>query len=1007
MTKKETNTSKNKNKRVAVSKEEKVDASELENKIKKLEHTLILSERKGLGLFELTNDAIFIVGMDGVYLDVNQRAAEMLGYNRQDLIGSHSIDFVSKEERESTMQRLSDLRAGRILPIYTRNFKRRDGSIFPSEINVAVVQDEEGNPAYIQSAVRDISERVEAEEALERERKAYSLISEAIIYSESLKDFCNRCLSGLTSLLGFDDSTIRTFDKDSRMLIPITSISILKDGDESIVGPKSIDDPNFIFSLTARTKRIIVSTRFEDRAILAPFAKRLKKLNVHALISWPILDAKEELLGTLQLVSYKYKEITEEDIFFFDTITHMFTVAFVRKRSDDALRDSEEKYRSFAQNFQGIVYRIRTDNKPVFYNGAMEEISGYTSEELTSMNPKWIDIVHPDDQEMVTSEFIHLLSLQCVFIEIEYRIIRKDGLVRWVHEIGQTICDESSTPIWIHGAIYDISERKRSEEIQAKQREINISLAATSNLSEALSVVLEVTSEMDVVDSGSIYIVNKDTRFLDLISTKNLHKKVAKELAYFSTHSPFTQSILSGKPVYLESIEYMTENIDEIFKREGIQAIANIPIISEGKIVAAIFLASHKSLSIPMNTRNALETIASQIGGSISRIRAEDALRDSDERYRTFVQNFQGIAYRSKPNWKPVFLHGAIKEITGYTSEELLSEKPSWREIIHPYDFPELEKATEKSIAAESKIGKCEYRLITKNGDIVWIRDVWQVLTNEKGKATSFQGSIYNISDRKEAQNELEKLYQDLEKRVGERTEQLTLINKELTAFSYSVSHDLRTPLRHISGFANLLTKRIEKLPEKDERILSYTQKIITSTEEMNKLIDGLLVFSRMSRVEIVKIRINFTELVQDVLNDFQIELGNRKIDVAVHFLPDVVGDPSLLRLVLVNLISNAFKFTKICDIAQIEIGIIPSKEDDKITVYIRDNGVGFDMKYYDRLFGVFQRLHKNEDFEGTGIGLATVQRVIRRMGGMIWAEGDIDKGATFYFSVPKAVDEK
>ncbi|MHA1555773.1 MAG: sensor histidine kinase, partial [Candidatus Heimdallarchaeota archaeon] len=178
------------------------------------------------------------------------------------------------------------------------------------------------------------------------------------------------------------------------------------------------------------------------------------------------------------------------------------------------------------------------------------------------------------------------------------------------------------------------------------------------------------------------------------------------------------------------------------------------------------------------------------------------------------------------------------------------------------------------------------------------------------------------------------------------------------------------------------------------------------STEEMNKLIDGLLVFSRMSRVEMVKIRINFTELVQDVLNDFQVELGNRKIDVGVHFLPDVVGDPSLLRLVLVNLISNAFKFTKIRDIAKIDIGMMPSKEDDKITVYVRDNGVGFDMKYYERLFGVFQRLHKNEDFEGTGIGLATVQRVVRRMGGMIWAEGDINKGATFYFSVPKAVDE-
>jgi light-regulated signal transduction histidine kinase (bacteriophytochrome) len=156
-----------------------------------------------------------------------------------------------------------------------------------------------------------------------------------------------------------------------------------------------------------------------------------------------------------------------------------------------------------------------------------------------------------------------------------------------------------------------------------------------------------------------------------------------------------------------------------------------------------------------------------------------------------------------------------------------------------------------------------------------------------------------------------------------------------------------------------------------------------------------------------VKIRINLNELIQEVMNDFQVEIGNRKTDLVFNFLPDVIGDPSLLRLVLVNLIANALKFTKKKEVAVIEIGTIPSKDQDKVTIFIRDNGEGFDMKYYDKLFGVFQRLHKNEEFEGTGIGLATVQRVIRRMGGNIWAEGEIKKGATFYFSIEKALDEE
>ena len=1003
MTRNETNTSKRKVNEVSISTKEKIDISKLEKKISELEDSLIESERKGLGLFELTNDAIFLISTDGFYLDVNQRAAEMLGYNRHDIIGKNMLEFIADKEIESSKKALSDLKTGRIMPIYTRTFKRRDGSIFQAEINAAVVQDEDGNAAYIQSAVRDISERVEAEQALERERKAFNHITEALIYTDNLKDFCESCLPNLTEILGFDGATIRIYDAESRMLIPVSQIHLREYNPEVTIQSVSIDDPNYLFSLTGRIKRAIIHPRFEDRAILVPFAKSIKERNIQAILSWPILSGKEELLGTLQMVSYKFKEILDEDLLFFETITQMFAVAFEKKRNEEALKESEEKYRSFAQNFQGIAYRVRIDGKPVFFNGAVEEISGYTEEEFLSMTPKWRDILHKEDSKAIIEKYDELLDPHCSFSELDYRIVRKDDQIRWIHEIAQVICNINGEPTWIQGAIYDVTERNRSEEIQEKQREISSSLAAMSDLTTALECVLEVTSSMDVLDSGSIYIIDKETGFLNLVASKKLPSKVAKELAYFSTHSSFTQSILSGKPIYLESIDQSVENIDPMFRKDGIHAIAIVPIISEGKIVAIIFLASHHSLNIPINTRNALETIASQIGGSISRLRTEEALRESDERYRTFVQNFQGIAYRSNLNWDPVFLHGAVKTISGYTSEEILNQKPNWRSIIHPYDIDLVEKATKKSEKSPNKTGGCEYRIITKTGDIVWIKDIWQVLTDEGGKVYAYQGSIYNISDRKTAQNELEKLYQNLEKRVEERTEQLTLINKELTAFSYSVSHDLRTPLRHISGFTTLLAKRIEKLSDRDTRILDYTQKIIDSTEEMNKLIDGLLTFSRMSRVEMVKIRINMTELVQDVLNDFQVELGNRKVDIGVQFIPDIVGDPSLLRLVLTNLISNAFKFTKIREIAEITIGTNPSKDEDKITIFISDNGVGFDMKYYDRLFGVFQRLHKNEDFEGTGIGLATVQRVIRRMGGKIWAEGEIGKGATFYFSVPKA----
>jgi PAS domain S-box-containing protein len=985
------------------------DSSEAEviEEIDVLKHELYETERKALGLFELTNDAIFLIDLDGNYIDLNQRAAEMLGYNRHDMIGQSKLNFIVEEEHESAREKLEDLLAGRIIPIYTRRFKRSDGTSFPAEINAAVVQDEEGNPAYIQSAVRDISERVEAEEALERERRAFHLIAEATIFATDINDLGQRILSGITRILGFDASTFRLYDPEQGLLFPVAQEDFYHEKPNPDVVPQPLDSPNHIFALAAREKRAFVSSRFEDRKLLAPFQEKMKELGIFAFITWPILDGNNRLLGVLQLVSYKPKEIPEEDMIFFQTIARMFTVALERKRAEEKLKESEEKYRSFAQNFQGIAYRTKIDWSPVFFHGAVKDITGYSEDELLFWNPRWETIVHPNDAKYVSKMENELRIIPGHVIEMEYRIIRKDGQVRWIHEISQNICDENRIPIYIQGAINDVSERKRTESMQIIQQDLGISLSSITNLKEALDSVLKATCRIDIIECGSIHLVDKDSGFLNPISIKELSKEFVDKISYYSTESPFTKSILTGQPIYSDFNSLIEDFDEKIVRKENLHALANIPIYSEEKIVAILTLGSRTSDTIPINTRKTLEITSSIIGGAIARIRAEFALRESDEKYRTFVENFQGIAYRLNNQNQLLFFAGAVEEITGYSSDELVDKKQSRDEIIHPYDLEDLDKKLMESIDSPSKFGKHEYRIITKDGQIRWVQDIWQPLKDEVGTVVGFLGSMHNVTDRKLAQNEIQKLYQDLERRVEDRTEQLTATNKELTAFSYSVSHDLRTPIRHIGGFAQLLEKRITSIEGIDEKIISYTQKIIDSVEEMNKLIDGLLTFSRMSRVEMVKIRINFTELVQDVLNDFQVELGNRKIDVTVSFLPDVLGDPSLLRLVLVNLIANALKFTKKREIAAIEVGTMPSKDPDKITVYIRDNGVGFDMKYYDRLFGVFQRLHKNEDFEGTGIGLATVQRVIRRMGGTIWAESEIDKGATFYFSILKASDDE
>jgi len=232
---------------------------------------------------------------------------------------------------------------------------------------------------------------------------------------------------------------------------------------------------------------------------------------------------------------------------------------------------------------------------------------------------------------------------------------------------------------------------------------------------------------------------------------------------------------------------------------------------------------------------------------------------------------------------------------------------------------------------------------------------------------------------------------------LKKKTEYLELANKELEAFSYSVSHDLRAPLRHIGGFINLLMKG--NSAQLDETGIRYLNIISESSNEMGKLIDALLKFSRLGRTELQKTEFNCRNLVIRVFNTFDVEMKGRKVEINLSDLPDIKGDESLINQVWVNLISNALKYTRNREITLIEIG---GETDKGETIFhIKDNGVGFDMKYAGQLFGVFQRMHKATDFEGVGIGLANVNRIVMKHGGKCWAESEVDKGATFFFSLP------
>ncbi len=379
---------------------------------------------------------------------------------------------------------------------------------------------------------------------------------------------------------------------------------------------------------------------------------------------------------------------------------------------------------------------------------------------------------------------------------------------------------------------------------------------------------------------------------------------------------------------------------------------------------------------------------------------AEAKVREKDLQFRKLSANVPDLIFQftRRPDGSycvPVASEG-IKYIFGCSPEDVVDDFTPIGKVIHPDDAERVIADIEYS-ASHLTYFTCEFRVVIPGRPVQWI---FSRSTPEKlpDGSITWYGFNANITHRKEVEDEIRFLNASLEKRVTERTEQMEAVNRELEAFSYSVSHDLRAPLRHINGFAEILIRQYSDELSDDAR--KHLDTIIASAHKMGILIDDLLSFSRTGRAELNKTSLSMEKVVMDALTQFAQTINDRQIDLKISGLPEVNGDYNLLRLVWINLLDNAVKYTSTNKKAEISIGY-KSKNNENVFL-IKDNGVGFDMKYAGKLFGVFQRLHPTSQFEGTGIGLANVRRIIGRHGGNTWAEAEPDKGATFYFSLPK-----
>ena len=375
------------------------------------------------------------------------------------------------------------------------------------------------------------------------------------------------------------------------------------------------------------------------------------------------------------------------------------------------------------------------------------------------------------------------------------------------------------------------------------------------------------------------------------------------------------------------------------------------------------------------------------------RKRTEKAVAASELRFRRlFETSNDGILILAAATGEVLDVNPFLTEILGFGRQEFLGkviwELAFFRDVVaSEANFSEL-RDQEYFQCQNMLLGTCDGQQI----DVDFISNAYLVDDTEV-----IQFNVRDVTMRREAEHVIHQLNLELEQRVIERTAQLEAANKELEAFSYSVSHDLRAPLRTMDGFSQAVLEDFgPQLPEECQRYLKTIRK---GAQRMGQLIDDLLTFARLSRAPLNRRAVNLTKLVEEIWNEHAPEREGRQVEWHASPLPECSGDPALLTQVWVNLLSNALKYSRTRDPAVIEIG--STQESGETVYFVRDNGTGFDMRYAHKLFGVFQRLHRAEEYEGTGVGLATVQRVIHRHGGRIWTESELNRGTTFYFTLP------
>ena len=672
------------------------------------------------------------------------------------------------------------------------------------------------------------------------------------------------------------------------------------------------------------------------------------------------------------------------------------------KEAEKALNESEKRFSLVLEASNTGIWDYDILKDKVYYSPRWKALIGYKDNELENISDEWENRLHPDDKEQIFKKMDDYIAHPEGHLITEYRLRHKDGSYRWILNRSAALVDEDGKPYRMLGSHLDITERKLAEkEVQLNEYRIKTRLKLHEMVWATEKEIMDYSLEemLNIAESkiGYIAFMNEEETVLTMYSwTAGVMEgcKVAGNPIVYpvETTGLWGEAVRQRKAVITN--DYSAPNPFKKGIPNGHVKVVrhmNVPVF-DGDSIVMVAGVGNKEEPYTDSDANHLTMMMSDAWQLVQKRRAEEALRGSERRLKESQQIARIGQWELDLVNNQLYWSEGIYHLFEMDPDKFGTSYEAFLNAIHPDDRDFVNEAYTTSL--KNKIPyDIIHRLLLKDGTIKYVNEICRTEYDKDGNAIRSIGTVQDITELKQVEEELKKHREHLEELVKERT-------KELETFSYSVSHDLRAPLRAIDGFSEILSDDYkDKLDDEAKRLINVIRK---NTRDMNQLITDLLDFSRLGRQQVKTVKINIKNLARDVFEELRQLYPKRDIKFKLEEIPSATGDINLIRLVFTNLISNAIKFSRHKKVPEIEIGF--KEKDGHAFYYVKDNGVGFEMKYVDKIFEVFQRLHISEEFEGTGVGLAIVQKIIYKHGGKVTAEGKVNKGATFYFSLPKNI---